>query len=270
MPPVERVLSAVGSAGLSAAKPVSEQAGILRDIVSLFFETLSWIPRRPWRWNEIAHAMVHMGIGSLPVIGVSTAFAGLVVTVEIAWHMDQALHTISMVPGFTGQFIVRELGIAVPALLMVAKVGASMTAEVGTMKVTEQIDAIRLLRIDPVGYLVFPRFIACIVSMTCLTLVAIGVTLSCAIFVAVSQFNFSVLEFLNALRHFVGPQDIVCALVKGAVFGAIIPIISCAFAFRCAGGAKGVGTTTTNAVVASTIAVILFDFLLTYFFTWLL
>lgn len=249
---------------------IREQVTFTREVLSLFFETLSWIPRRPWRWGEIASSIVSMGLGSLPVIGVSTAFAGLVVTVEIAWHMDQALHTISMIPGFTGQFIVREIGIAVPALLMVAKVGASTTAEIGTMKVTEQIDALRLLRIDPVGYLVFPRFIASIISITCLTLIAIGVTLSCAIFVATAQYGFSTLEFLNALRHFVGPRDIVCALIKGAVFGAIIPIISCAYGFRCAGGARGVGTTTTNAVVASTMAVITFDFILTYFFTWIL
>ena len=243
---------------------------VLRDIFRLFFETLSWIPRRPWRWQEIAHFIVQMGLGSLPIIGFATAFAGLVVTTEIAWHMDQALNTVSMIPGFTAQFIVRELGIALPAALMVAKVGASTTAEVGTMKVTEQIDALRLLRIDPVGYLVFPRFIASIVSITCLTLIAIGITLGCAIAVAVAKYNFSVLEFMNAVRHFVGPMDLLCALVKGAVFGAIVPIISCAYGFRCGGGAKGVGSTTTDSVVTSTIAVILFDFLLTYVFTWIL
>ena len=80
----------------------------------------------------------------------------MVVTNEIAYHMDLALHTVSMIPGFTGQFILRELGIAIPALLLVAKVGAAITAEVGSMKVTEQIDALKLLGIDPISYLVFP------------------------------------------------------------------------------------------------------------------
>ena len=108
---------------------------------------------------------------------ISTAFAGLVVTNEIAWHMDRALHTVAMIPGFTGQFILRELGIAIPALLLVAKVGASITAEVGSMKVTEQIDALKLLGIDPINYLVFPRFIASIFSGACLVLIAAGVTL---------------------------------------------------------------------------------------------
>jgi phospholipid/cholesterol/gamma-HCH transport system permease protein len=175
-----------------------------------------------------------------------------------------------MIPGFTGQFILRELGIAIPALLLVAKVGASVTAEVGSMKVTEQIDALKLLGIDPVGYLVFPRFVASIVSITCLTLVAISVTLACALLVAVTRYNFSTLEYLNALRHFVGVKDLICALIKGMVFGAVIPVMSCAYGFRCKGGAEGVGTATTNSVVSSTIAVILLDFCLTYIFTWIL
>jgi phospholipid/cholesterol/gamma-HCH transport system permease protein len=251
-------------------EPITEQVATLKDILVLFGETFRRLFVWPWRWNEIAVCIVQMGIGSLPIIALSTAFAGLVVTNEIAYHMDQALHTISMIPGFTGQFIVRELGIAIPALLLVAKVGAATTAEVGSMKVTEQIDALKLLRIDPVSYLVFPRFIASVLSTACLTLIAIFVTVSCALSVAVARYNFSVLEYLNALRHFVGFKDVFCALIKGMVFGAMIPIISCAYGFRCKGGAEGVGTATTNSVVASTIAVILFDFILTFVFTFIL
>jgi phospholipid/cholesterol/gamma-HCH transport system permease protein len=250
--------------------PVAEQVATARDVGLLFVETLRRAFRWPWRWNEIALAVVQMGIGSLPIIALSTAFAGLVVTNEIAYHMDEALHTITMIPGFTGQFILRELGIAIPALLLVAKVGASTTAEVGSMKVTEQIDALKLLGIDPIDYLVFPRFVACIFSIACLTLISIGVTLACAISVAVIRYNFSILEYLNALRHFVGGKDLVCALIKGMVFGAVIPIVSCAYGFRCKGGAEGVGTATTNAVVASTIVVIVLDFVLTFLFTWIL
>lgn len=249
---------------------MAEQLAIWREILSLFASTLAQGRRWPWRWSEIVSAMVQIGVGSVPIIAVSTAFAGLVVTHEIAWHMDAALHTVSMIPGFTGQFILRELGIAIPSLLLVAKVGASITAEVGSMKITEQIDALRLLRIDPVRYLVFPRFIASILSVACLTLISIGVTLTCAIWVAVNHYNFSVLEYVNALRHFVGVKDLVCALVKGIVFGSIIPIVSCAYGFRCKGGAQGVGSATTNAVVSSTIVVIVLDFVLTYFFTWIL
>ena len=236
-------------------------------ILQLFVQTLSRAFQFPWRGREIAHHIVQMGIGSLPIITLATAFAGLVVTTEIAWHMNEALHTIAMIPGFTGQFIFRELGVAVPAALLVAKVGASTTAEVGTMKVTEQIDALKLLGIDPISYLVFPRFIASIISIACLTLISIGVTLACAIAIAVLKYNFSVLEYLNALRPFIGIKDVFGAILKGVVFGAIIPIVSCSYGLECKGGAEGVGTATTDSVVTATVLVITFDFILTFALT---
>jgi phospholipid/cholesterol/gamma-HCH transport system permease protein len=223
--------------------------------------------RFPWRKKEILEQIVQIGIGSLPIVMISTAFAGLVVTNEIAWHMQHALHTVSMIPGFTGQFIIRELGIAIPALLVVAKVGASIAAEVGSMKITEQIDALKLLGIDPVQYLVFPRFIAAIVSMACMTFFAIAITLTFAVTIAVSFYGFGLQEYINTLRHFVGFKDFLSALVKGMVFGSVIPVIACTYGMECKGGAQGVGSATTQSVVSSTIAVISLDFLLTYFFT---
>lgn len=247
--------------------PLAEQVATAFECLRLGFGFIARLGERPWRGQEIVQGIVQTGVGSLPIITIATAFAGMVVTHEIAWHMNRALGTISMIPGFTGQFIFRELGVVIPALLMVSKVGASTTAEVGTMKVTEQIDALKLLGIDPVSFLVFPRVIAAIVSAVCLTLIAITITLACAILVAVFKFNFTLLEYLNALRHFISAVDLINALLKGMLFGAVIPIIACAYGFRCKGGAEGVGTATTNAVVAGTITVIALDFGLTFLFT---
>jgi phospholipid/cholesterol/gamma-HCH transport system permease protein len=244
-----------------------EQARTALDIARLLATVLRRVFTRPWRFREITAAIAQIGVDSLPIIVLSTAFAGLVITREIAYHMDRVLHTVQMIPGFTGQFIIRELGIAIPAMLLVSKVGASTTAEVGTMKVTEQIDALKLLRIDPVDYLVVPRFVASIAALACLTLVAIAVTLACAIAVAVGRYGFNTLEYLNAFRHFVDLKDVAGAVVKGMAFGAVIPIVSCAYGFRCRGGAEGVGTATTNSVVAATVVIIVLDFLLTYLFT---
>lgn len=258
-----RALHGVGS-------PVTEQCATFRDIVVLFFQTQLRIIRSPCRWSEVCQAIQQIGIGSLPIVVIATGFAGVVVTHEIAWHMDHALHTVTMIPGFTGQFILRELGIAIPALLLVSKVGAAITAEVGTMKITEQIDALRLLGIDPINYLVQPRYIASIFSSACLAVIASGITLGCAVFVAVNRYHFSTLEYINTLRHFVGLKDLVCVVMKGMIYGAVIPIVSCAYGFRCKGGAEGVGTATTNSVVAATIAVIVLDFILTYVFTLIL
>jgi phospholipid/cholesterol/gamma-HCH transport system permease protein len=251
--------------------PVHEQVATMIDANILFYRCLWFLPNlKAWRWNEIAQAVSQMGIHSLPSVALTTAVAGTVVTHEIALHMDMALHTVSMIPGFSGQFILRELGVAIPSMILVSKVGAATTAEVGTMKVTEQIDALKLLGIDPLSYLVFPRFVAAVVSGACLTLISVSITLACAVAVAVLHYNFSTLEFLNALRHFVGPKDLLCALVKGIVYGAVIPITSCAYGLRCRGGAEGVGNATTNSVVTSTTAIILYDFLLTYIFTLIL
>ncbi|MBI3542834.1 MAG: ABC transporter permease [Deltaproteobacteria bacterium] len=241
-----------------------------RQVMFILAKTLLTCLKGPHRPRDVLNHMNTIGCGSLPIIAISTAFAGFVVTGELAHQMDTALHTVEMLPGFSGQFVFRELGIVIPALLLVSKVGAATTAEVGSMKVTEQIDALRLLQIDPVEYLVYPRFVASIVVIACLTLISIFVTLSAAIAVAVLRYNFSIAEYVNALAHFVSGKDVVCALVKGMTFGAVMPIISCFYGFNCGGGAEGVGSATTNSVVTSTIIVIVLDFLLTFAFSMVL
>jgi phospholipid/cholesterol/gamma-HCH transport system permease protein len=242
----------------------------LRDIIRIYGRVGSSWTRQGLRVKETMGFIYSMGVGSLPIIVFATAFAGIVVTGEIAFHMDLALHTIEMVPGFSGQFVFREVGIAIPALLLVSKVGASTTAEVGSMKVTEQIDALKLLKIDPVEYLVGPRLLASLVVFPCLTLLAILVTMTCAIVVAVGGYGFSLMEYLNALSKFISAADLVCAVTKALAFGAVIPVVSCYYGFHCRGGAEGVGAATTNSVVTSTLAVIVIDFLLSFAFApWL-
>jgi phospholipid/cholesterol/gamma-HCH transport system permease protein len=216
------------------------------------------------------NAVETIGIGSLPIISIATGFTGLVMTSEIAWHMDFALSNVSMIPGFTGQFVIRELGIAVPALLIVSKVGASMTAELASMKITEQLDAYKLLKIDILSYHIYPRWVATILSTVCLTLISITITLIIAMFTAVTKYHFNSQEYLNTLAQFISSIDLFCAITKAAIFGMVIPPISCAYALRCTGGAQGVGQATTDAVVTATLAVITLDFILTSFFSALL
>lgn len=242
----------------------------LFELIKLLFSCLKTLVLGPRRFGEILNLISQMGVGSLPIILISTSFAGLVVTDEIAHHMDVALHTLAMMPGFSAQFIFREIGIAIPSLLFVSKVGASTTAEVASMTITEQIDALKLLHINPTQYIVYPRFIASIITVACLTMIAIFITLLCSTSVAVYGYGFSYLEYINTMKHFIKPIDLICALSKSLSFGAIIPLISCYYGFRCTGGAQGVGTSTTNAVVASTISIIIIDFLLTFAFSFIL
>src|SRR5262249_21170513 len=225
---------------------LAQQTLVLLSLPRFFRQTVQRAFHWPWRWPQIFAGIVQCGLGSLPLVVVARTVAGVVTTDVIAWHMDMIVHTVEMVPGFTGAFILRELGVAIPAFLMVSKVGAAITAEVGSMKVTEQIDALRLLGIDPITYLVFPRFLACVVSCVCLTVIAIVVTMTFALIVAVTKFHFGTLEYLNAVRHFVGTRDLMCAATKSVAYGAVIPIISCAYGFGCQGGAEGVGSASTN------------------------
>lgn len=222
------------------------------------------------RKKEIIHQVFEIGLASLPVVLTATVFAGMVLTHEIAWHLRSALGSVQMAPGFSGQFILRELAVAIPAFLLIARIGAAITAEVGSMKITDQLDALKLLKINFVEYVVFPRFIGSIIALICLTLISIAVTLCFAMLVAVTQFGFSPSEYLLSLQPFIHYKDILSALVKAAVYGSVIPVISCAFGAQCKGGAEGVGTATTQSVVSSTFAVIALDFILTYLFSiWL-
>lgn len=239
----------------------------VHEVLSILRKTLVTCFKGPYRAREIIQHMHTIGVGSLPILAVSTAFAGFVITGEMAHQMDRVLHTVEMMPGFSGQFVFRELGVVIPAMILVGKVGAATTAEVSTMKVTEQIDALRLLQIDPIEYLVYPRFVASIIVITCLTIISIAITLSAAIAVSVLRYNFSVLEYLNALTKFVTFNDLTSALVKGMVFGGVMPIISCFYGFNCTGGADGVGQATTNSVVTASIIVIILDFILTFVFS---
>jgi len=238
--------------------------GIALSLLKNLFKELS---KGPNRKNEILTQVVSIGVGSLPIITIATGFTGLVMTSEIAWHMDFALSNVSMIPGFTGQFVIRELGIAVPAMLIVSKVGASMTAELASMKITEQLDAFKLLKIDLLSYHIFPRWVACILSTICLTLISISITLLIAMSTAVVKYHFNFQEYLNTLSQFITSMDMICAITKATIFGMVIPPIACAYGLNCEGGAQGVGQATTDAVVTATLSVITLDFVLTAIFS---
>ena len=230
---------------------------------SLLGESTRVLLSSDWSYREILRALYELGVKSVPIIAIATAFAGLVVTNEIAWHMKIALQTNAMTPGFTAQFIMRELGVAIPALLVVAKVGASIAAEIGTMKITGQIDALKLMSIRPVVFLVFPRWVACMIALPILSLISVAITLLCAMLAAIISHGFNFIEYFVIAQKFVGVADVLSILAKGWIFGAVIPLIGCAYGLECKPGAQGVGNATTQAVVAATLTVIGLDFVLT-------
>jgi len=204
---------------------------------------------------------------SLPVILFCVSFAAVVTIIESSYHMKLVVQNDSLVPGFASLLILRELGVVVTALLLTSRVGAGLAAEVGTMKITEQIDALKMLGIDPIRFLVTPRLIACTLGGLLLSLIANITCLYCAMLVSQAKLGHSSGAFLTGMRTFVEFQDLVFAMIKGAVFGAVIPLISCFFGFRCQSGAEGVGLATTNSVVTASVSILILDFCLTYLFS---
>lgn len=222
----------------------------------------------PFRAKDMVQQLEFVAWQSLPVILFCVSFAAGVTIIESSFHMKLVIQNDALVPGFAALLILRELGAVIAALLLTSRVGAGLAAEVGSMQVTEQIDALRMLGIDPVRFLVVPRLVACILGGFVLSIVANLACLYCAMQVSQVKLGYSTGSFLTAMRAFVDFKDLVFASIKGACFGAAIPLVSCFFGFRCKSGAEGVGLATTNSVVAASVTIIVMDFLLTWGFSY--
>lgn len=221
----------------------------------------------PYRVRDTIRQFHFIANQSVLIVAFCVTFAAMVTIIESSFHMKLVIQNDSMVPGFAAMLILRELGSVVMALLITSRVGAGLAAEVGSMQVTEQVDALRMLGIDPIRFIVVPRFVAAIAAGFVLSLIANLVCLYGAMLVSTIKLGYTVGGFLAAMRTFVGFQDLVFAGIKGAAFGAVVPLFSCYYGFRCKAGAEGVGLATTNSVVSTSIAIIVIDFALTYVFS---
>ncbi len=222
----------------------------------------------PYRWGDVIKQIQVIGWESAPVVLFCICFAAIVTIMESSFHMKIVIQNDSLVPGFAALLILRELGAILTALLITSRVGAGLAAEVGTMQITEQIDALKMLGIDPIRYLVAPRLVASIIGCAILTIIAIMTCIFAAMVVTELRLGSTMGTFLMAMRTFVHVRDLFFAAIKGAVFGAVIPIVSCYYGFRCESGAEGVGLATTNSVVTSSVSIIILDFVLSYVFSY--
>lgn len=254
------MVAALGNSLINAGKGSLE-------FLALVAETLSEIPRKPYRYNEFIKQLHFVAYQSVPIIIFCVCFAAMVTILESSFHMKLVIQNDSMVPGFAAMLILRELAVVVTALLMTSRVGAGLAAEVGTMTITEQIDALKMLGLRPVQYIVVPRLLACVLGMLCLVIIANVACLLAAMWVSEVYLGFTTGTFLTSMNRFVDSSDFIGSLVKAACFGFIIPLISCYFGFRCERGAEGVGRATTKSVVASSVAILVVDFLLSYLFS---
>ena len=237
------------------------------NFLTLFAQTLVGAATPPYRFADIVRQFYFVANQSALIIVFCVSFAAMVTIVEASFHMKLVVQNDSMVPGFAALLILRELGSVVTALLVTSRVGAGLAAEVGSMKITEQIDALRMLGINPVRFIVVPRFVACVWGGFILSIIANVVCVACAMLVSTVKLGYTVGGFLEGMRAFVDFRDLIFASIKGAAFGAVIPVLSCYHGFLCKPGAEGVGQATTSSVVSTSVAIIVIDFVLTFVFS---
>jgi phospholipid/cholesterol/gamma-HCH transport system permease protein len=217
--------------------------------------------------KEVIRQLYEFGNTSIGIVVLCITFVGIIIILEYSYHMRMVIGNDSLIPGFAMIMLARELAPAITALLITSKMGASIAAELGAMKTTEQLDAYRLLGLSPIDLFVTPRLIACAVATTLLSIVSLFVATIGAWLAAITLLNFGSGDFFNGLFLFAGVDDFILCAVKAFMFGASIPIISATLGFRCQFGAEGVGMATTDAVVANSIWIIILDFVLTFVYS---
>ena len=206
-----------------------------------------------------------IGYRSLPVVGLTALFTGAVLALQI-YVGGSRLNAESAIAAIVAVGITRELGPVIGGLMVAGRVGAAIAAEIGTMRVTEQIDALDTLSTDPYRYLVAPRLIAATVSMPILIGVADTLGILGGTLVGVERLGFHTAAYLTATVDFLTFEDVFSGLVKAVVFGFLIATMGCYHGFRSDGGAQGVGRATTNSVISSSMLILTANYVLTELF----
>ncbi len=223
------------------------------------------VTRRP-RWRETIRQIALMGVGSQGVILITGVFTGLVFAVQ-TYYQFHKVQMDSLVGAVVSIAMSTELAPVLAALMVTGRVGAALTAELGTMQVTEQIDALRSLGIQPVDYLVVPRLVAMVISMPVLTLEAFMIGIFSAYLLIVGGMGVDKGYYLWNMDQWTLMRDVALGLVKAGVFAVLIVLICCAKGFSTRGGAEGVGRSTNRAVVATSIAVLVANFFITFLYS---
>jgi phospholipid/cholesterol/gamma-HCH transport system permease protein len=203
--------------------------------------------------------MLEIGYFSLPVVGLTALFTGMVLALQshsgfARFNAESAIATLS---------VTRELGPVMAGLMVAGRIGAAMAAEIGTMRVTEQIDALTTLSTNPYKYLVAPRLVAGVLMLPCLVVVADIIGVFGGYIVGIYRLDFNPANYLKLTWQYLETLDVVSGLVKAAAFGFIVTLMGCYHGFHSRGGAQGVGIATTNAVVSSSVLVLGTNYLIT-------
>jgi phospholipid/cholesterol/gamma-HCH transport system permease protein len=221
--------------------------------------------RPPFYLRLIARQMIDIGYYSLPVVGLTALFTGMVLALQsytgfARFQAEGAVATVVVLS------VTRELGPVLAGLMVAGRIGASMAAEIGTMRVTEQVDALSTLATNPFKYLVVPRLIAGLTMLPLLVLVADIIGVFGGFLIGVYRLDFNPAAYIGRTWEYLEPMDVISGLVKAAAFGFVIALMGCYHGYQSRGGAQGVGAATTNAVVSSSILILVFNYLITGLF----
>jgi phospholipid/cholesterol/gamma-HCH transport system permease protein len=243
--------------GRAVKVPIEEVGKLILLLLSVIRQAL----KPPYEIRHITKQMVETGINSLPVVLITAVFTGMVLALQ-SYTGFKRFGAESLVGSVVALSMTRELGPVLCALIVTGRAGAAMAAELGTMRVTEQIDALETLATNPVKYLIVPRFISGLIMLPALVIVTDIVGIMGGYFVTVTMFGTSSTSYMNATWDILKAQDIYNGLIKAAFFGAAFALISCYRGFYTKGGAEGVGKATIGAVVLSSMTILISDYFL--------
>ena len=234
--------------------------------VSVFAgQAISHIFRPPFYIKEFLQAVLYIGYFSLPVVGLTAFFTGGALALQI-YAGGARFNAESVVPLITAIGMVRELGPVLGGLMVAGRVAASIAAEIGTMKVTEQIDALVTLSTHPMKYLTVPRVVAATLTMPILVAIGDVIGVMGGFTVGVTRLDFNAATYLNNTIDFLESWDVISGLIKASVFGFIVATLGCYHGMNSARGAQGVGRATTNAVVSASVLILASNYILTELF----
>ncbi len=231
-------------------------------ICTLAAEAIFGAFRRPFNLRNIAQQMDRVGVGSIPVVLITATFTGMVLALQ-SYTGFKRFNAEGLVGTVVALSMTRELGPVLTGLIVAGRAGAAMAAELGTMKVTEQIDALATLGVNPVKYLITPRLLAGIVMLPMLTALSDVVGIAGGYLLSVRVLDANPEVYIRRTTQYLEMIDIWGGLLKAAVFGGLISVVSCYKGFRADGGAEGVGRATTGAVVLAQMMILISDYFLT-------
>ncbi len=247
--------NAIERIGLGLFAFVEEIGGL----ATLLLDVLKWTFRPPMRVQNLFAQLDFVGVGSIFIVALTGVFSGMVFAHQ-SWRAFELFNAESLVGPTVSLTITRELAPVFSALMVTMRAGSAMCTELGTMRVTEQVDALETMAVNPVQYLLVPRVLAGLIMVPLLVMIFDLMGLMGGYFVSVTVKGLSAGTFITRTQQWLDPEDIGEGLIKGAVFGLFIALVACFKGYHASGGAKGVGQATTEAMVASALGIFILDY----------